>query len=168
MVPLEDDEVGRPSPRERPEVLVETGEPRGDGRHHGDEVGGGDRVALPGELATRDLHLGEQARRAGRQPVGAERDGHPGRERLAGQRRLAVEAQVGLRRPHEPAAEPPRRSCRSSAVRARPVDDVRRRGRAAEVEEAAELLGAALVVSAPALGQVQVEGVDVAGGDAAS
>ena len=45
------------------------------------------------------------------------------------------------------------------------MDDVRRRSRGAELEEVLELLGGHRI-SAPALGQVEVEGVDVAGRDA--
>ena len=94
------------------------------------------------EAAARDLDLGQQARAAARQPVGAEPDQQPRVERLARLRRLASTAagcSAATRRASRP-SRPSRRSCsRMSAVPWMTTASLRS---AAEVGELLELLHA--------------------------
>ena len=117
-----------------PEVMSATSSAAGQGE------------ALAGELAAGDLEFGEQARRAGGQPVGAERDRHAGADGLGGEGRCAVEAQVGLRRPDQAAAGVGE-GVELVGGQGAGVDDVGRRGGGVEFEEAWELGGAALVAA---------------------
>ena len=107
--------------------------------HHLDKRPGIDPVALVGELAARDLNLGQETDASARKPVGAERERNA--EFAHGCRlcRPPVQAQVRLGRPDEFRADVAHRGQLCLGQR-RPVDDHRLGNEKSKRVESIELL----------------------------